>query len=57
MYVLDCLHNGLSEDNIIRNCDGDGQTVKIWLDLLKENKWVVKDDANNWWVLTRAGNK
>ena len=38
MYVLDCLHDGLSEDHIIENCDGDAQIVKIWMDFLKDNR-------------------
>lgn len=55
MYILDCLHDGLSEGQIIASCDGDGQLVKIWIDFLKDNRWVIKDDANKRWVLTDKG--
>jgi predicted transcriptional regulator len=56
MYVLDCLHEGLGEDSIIDNCDGDSQVVKIWLDFLKDNRWVIRDD-NNRWLLTDKGRR
>ena len=55
MYVLDCLHDGLSEDQIVKNCDGDAQIVKIWLDFLKDNRWVIRDETNDSWVLTDRG--
>ena len=46
MYILDCLHDGLIEDQIIANCDGDSQLVEIWIDFLAENHWIIKDSAN-----------
>jgi predicted transcriptional regulator len=55
MYILDCLHDGLSEDHIIKNCDGDAQLVKIWMDFLKDNRWVIKDEPNHRWLLTDKG--
>lgn len=55
MYILDCLHDGLNEDDIIKSCDGDAQLVKIWLDFLKDNRWVVKDDSRSRWRLTDKG--
>ena len=55
MYILDCLHDGLIEDQIIANCDGDSQLVEIWIDFLAENRWIIKDSANKRWVLTDKG--
>ncbi len=55
MYILDCLHDGLSEDQIVANCNSDVQLVKIWIDFLKDNRWVIKDDANNGRILTDKG--
>jgi hypothetical protein len=54
MYVLDCLHEGRSEAQIISNCDGDAQLVKIWMDFIKENGWIVQVGAKRW-VLTDKG--
>ncbi len=54
MYILDCLHDGLSEDQINNNCDGD-QIVKVWIDFLKDISWVLKDESNNRWVRTDKG--
>lgn len=55
MYVLDCLQDGLDEDQIVKNCDGETQMVKSWIDFIKENQWVIKDGASNRWVLTDKG--
>jgi len=55
MYILDCLRDGLSEDQIVANCNSDAQLVKIWIDFLKDNRWVIKDDANNRRILTDKG--
>jgi predicted transcriptional regulator len=46
----------LAEDQIIAKCDGDSQLVKVWMDFLLDNHWVIKDDAaDNKWVLTDKG--
>ena len=55
MYILDCLHDGLTEEQIIEKCHGDGQMVKIWINFSMENRWASKDVANNRWVLTDKG--
>jgi len=55
MYILDCLHDGLSEAQITENCDGDNEIVKIWLDFMKDSRWIIKDKANKSWVLTDKG--
>lgn len=55
MYILDCLHDGLIEDQIITKCDGDSQLVEIWIDFLAENCWIIKDSTNKRWVLTDKG--
>lgn len=55
MYILDCLQDGISEDQIVKNCDGDNEMVKVWLDFLKDNRWVIKDTPNNRCVLTDKG--
>lgn len=55
MYILDSLHEGTSEDKIVSNFDGDAQIVKIWIDFLKDNRWLIKDEVNNRWVLTDKG--
>ncbi len=56
MYILNCLNDGLAEDQIIAKCDGDSQLVKGWMDFLLDNYWVIKDDAaDNKWVLTDKG--
>jgi hypothetical protein len=55
MYILDCLHDGLMEDQIIAKYDGDSQLVEIWIDFLTETRWIIKDSANKRWVLTDKG--
>ena len=55
MYILDCLHDGLMEDQIIAKYDGDSQLVEIWIDFLTETRWIIKDFANKRWVLTDKG--
>ena len=55
MHILDCLHDGLSEIEIIQKCDGDGQIVKIWLNFLKYHKWITKDEIHDTWILTNKG--
>ena len=55
MYILDCLHDGISEEQIISKCDGDSQVVKIWIDFIKDNGWIVQVGINKRWVLTDKG--
>jgi predicted transcriptional regulator len=55
MFILDCLHESMPEDKIVEKFDGDAQIVKIWIDFLKDNRWLIKDTVNNRWILTDKG--
>jgi len=45
----------MPEDKIVEKFDGDAQIVKIWIDFLKDNRWLIKDTVNNKWILTDKG--
>lgn len=54
MYILDCLHSGLTEEQIIAKCDGDSPMVNTWIGFLKDLHWIAKEDGDRW-VVTDKG--
>ena len=46
-YILKCLSEGYSKDQIYRVFNGDIQLVSIWLDFLKDKHWIEKEGPKN----------
>jgi hypothetical protein len=42
VYVLQCLECGDTEETIIKKFEGDSQIVRIWINFLIHNHWVLK---------------
>ena len=52
-YVLDCLQNGLDENEIASKFEGDRQLVKMWISFLRHNHWMERPDGK--WTATAKG--
>ena len=55
-YVLHCLEEGRSNEEIIQKFDGDEQLVDIWISFVKHNHWIAQDSLGQW-RLTEKGRK
>jgi hypothetical protein len=42
-YILKCLSEGYSKDQIYSVFNGDIQLVSIWIDFLKDKHWIEKE--------------
>jgi hypothetical protein len=42
-YILKCLSEGYSKDQIYHVFNGDIQLVSIWIDFLKDKHWIEKE--------------
>ena len=50
---MECLRNGLTEEQIIVKCDGDSPMVNTWIGFLKDLHWIVKD-GDRWFVTDKG---
>jgi hypothetical protein len=48
IYILKCLSDGLSKDQIISDIfEGDRQLVFIWIEFLKNHHWLEENENSN----------
>jgi hypothetical protein len=55
LYVLKCLENGMTKEQIAVLFDNDSQLVNIWIDFLIDNRWIIPDMPNGRWIVTEKG--
>ena len=53
LFILDCLCDGDTEDQIAAKFSGDDQLVKMWFSFMKHNHWLSYDEFNNKWLMTQ----
>jgi hypothetical protein len=49
-YILKCLSKGYTKDQIYANFNDDIRLVSVWIDFLKDKKWIVqlkKEDGDD----------
>jgi hypothetical protein len=54
LYILHCLGEGHSNEQIVQKFDGDKQLVDMWMSFVKHNHWIEKDRLGQW-QLTEKG--
>jgi hypothetical protein len=47
-YILECLQQGLTENQIIQLFDGDRQLVRMWLCFILHNHWANQQSIHDW---------
>lgn len=47
IYVMECMIEGQTKDQIARSLEGDEQLVTMWIFFLKHNKWM-KETSGIW---------
>lgn len=53
-YVLQCLEDGMSQDQIALKFPEDGELVGLWVAFLRGNHWMTKDNEGRW-SITKKG--
>ena len=56
LYILRCVSEGRSEDQIVERFIGDGQLVKTWLSVLGDIRLVERNFVDEL-VITKEGRK
>jgi hypothetical protein len=64
-YILRCLEKGQTEQEIIKDFEGDAQLVEIWTNFLRDIHWVQRREMSttppplangiSTWVVTDEG--
>jgi hypothetical protein len=55
LFILECMCDGDSDDEIYHKFHGDEQLVNMWLIFLKHNHWMSYDTARHRWALADRG--
>jgi predicted transcriptional regulator len=54
-YVLACLHRELTEQEIIKELNGNSKLIEIAIKFLLDMGWVTKDKGTEKWMITDLG--
>jgi hypothetical protein len=52
-FVMQCLTEGQSSEEIAASLGGDMQLVAMWISFLRHNHWMIADDKG--WAVTAKG--
>lgn len=54
-YVLACLHRELTEQEIIKELNGNSKLIEIAIKFLLDMGWVTKEKGTEKWMITDLG--
>jgi hypothetical protein len=47
IFILQCIHEGKTQNELIKMCDDNKQLVDLWTELMTELKWLEKKRATS----------